>query len=193
MFFFFSLQYGYTEEYELQRGKGSFPAHLTPGYKISKKASELASDVSGHTTSADAVLAPANESPAPDRSSIDRRMSKRLKVKPAPKQPWLKLSTPEKTERTSVRSEVYSTYYWEPLNVCFFLDLGQLILLLHCCINYLFYSVGVNLFLQISYTEEFEHQRGKGSFPAMITPGYYLAKKAQENASDVSINRSVGS
>lgn len=43
-------------------------------------------------------------------------------------------------------------------------------------------------FLQIAYTEEFEHQRGKGSFPAMITPGYYLAKKAQENASDVSIN-----
>ena len=42
--------------------------------------------------------------------------------------------------------------------------------------------------LQIAYTEEYEQQRGKGSFPAMITPGYYLAKKAQENASDVSIN-----
>lgn len=46
-------------------------------------------------------------------------------------------------------------------------------------------------FLQISYTEEFDYQRGKGSFPAMITPGYYLAKKAQENASDVSFDRSV--
>lgn len=42
--------------------------------------------------------------------------------------------------------------------------------------------------LQIAYTEEFEQQRGKGSFPAMITPGYCLAKKAQENASDVSIS-----
>lgn len=41
---------------------------------------------------------------------------------------------------------------------------------------------------QIAYTEAYEQQRGKGSFPAMITPGYYLAKKAQENASDVSIN-----
>lgn len=40
------LQYAYTEEYEQQRGKGSFPAHLTPGYKVSKKATELASDVS---------------------------------------------------------------------------------------------------------------------------------------------------
>lgn len=47
---FFSLQYGYTEVYEHQRGKGSFPAHLTPGYKMSKKASELASDVSRHET-----------------------------------------------------------------------------------------------------------------------------------------------
>lgn len=64
---------------------------------------------------------------------------------------------------------------------------------MHCCRNDLFYSVRVNLLPQISYTEEFEHQRGKGSFPAMITPGYYLAKKAQENASDVSIHRSVGS
>lgn len=56
---------------------------------------------------------------------------------------------------------------------------------MHCCINHYF---NFNHFLQIAYTEEFEHQRGKGSFPAMITPGYYLAKKAQENASDVSIN-----
>lgn len=43
---FFFLQYAYTEEYEQQRGKGSFPAHLTPGYKMSKKATEQASDVS---------------------------------------------------------------------------------------------------------------------------------------------------
>uniref|UniRef100_A0A8D3C271 Nebulin-related anchoring protein n=1 Tax=Scophthalmus maximus TaxID=52904 RepID=A0A8D3C271_SCOMX len=38
-------QYAYTEEYEQQRGKGSFPAHLTPGYKMSKKATEQASDL----------------------------------------------------------------------------------------------------------------------------------------------------
>lgn len=46
---FSSLQYAYTEEYEQQRGKGSFPAHLTPGYMMSKKASEQASNVSEHT------------------------------------------------------------------------------------------------------------------------------------------------
>lgn len=39
------MQYAYTEEYEQQRGKGSFPAHLTPGYKISKRAAEQASDI----------------------------------------------------------------------------------------------------------------------------------------------------
>lgn len=70
---------------------------------------------------------------------------------------------------------------------------NSITLLLRRCINCLFYSVKVNLFLQISYTEDFEHQRGKGSFPAMITPGYCLAKKAQENASDVSIDGSIGS
>lgn len=39
---------------------------------------------------------------------------------------------------------------------------------------------------QHAYTEEYEQQRGKGSFPAMITPGYQMAKKANDMASDVS-------
>lgn len=103
---FFSPQYGYTEEYQHQRGKGSFPAHLTPGYKMSKKASELASDVSRHPTEHGHHFRPPLTGLLLPRSSIDRRMNRRLKVKPALKQPWLKLSTPEKTERTSVRSEV---------------------------------------------------------------------------------------
>ncbi|XP_047673727.1 nebulin-related-anchoring protein isoform X2 [Tachysurus fulvidraco] len=33
----------YMEEYEQQRGKGSFPAHFTPGYQVAKKANEMAS------------------------------------------------------------------------------------------------------------------------------------------------------
>lgn len=41
-------------------------------------------------------------------------------------------------------------------------------------------------FLQHVYTEEYEQQKGKGSFPAMITPGYQMAKKAHDIASDVS-------
>lgn len=38
----------YMEEYEQQRGKGSFPAHFTPGYQVAKKANEMASKVSAH-------------------------------------------------------------------------------------------------------------------------------------------------
>lgn len=39
-------QQGYLEEYEEHRGKGSFPAMITPAYQNAKKANELASDVS---------------------------------------------------------------------------------------------------------------------------------------------------
>lgn len=37
------------------------------------------------------------------------------------------------------------------------------------------------------YTEDYEQQRGKGSFPAMITPAYQRAKRANQLASQVSI------
>lgn len=40
---------------------------------------------------------------------------------------------------------------------------------------------------QMIYTEDSEQQRGKGSFPAMITPAYQIAKRANELASDVSV------
>lgn len=40
--------------------------------------------------------------------------------------------------------------------------------------------------LQAKYTEEYEQSKGKGSFPAMITPGYEMAKKANTLASNVS-------
>lgn len=45
-FFFSPFQVRYTEDYEEQRGKGSFPAMITPAYQIAKRANELASDVS---------------------------------------------------------------------------------------------------------------------------------------------------
>uniref|UniRef100_A0A3Q2ZBD5 Nebulin-related anchoring protein n=1 Tax=Hippocampus comes TaxID=109280 RepID=A0A3Q2ZBD5_HIPCM len=97
---------------EQHKGKGSFPAHLTPGYKMSKKASEQASNVS------------------------IKKLCRGLKL----------------TNQVVV---VVFFFFWSSQK-------------------------------SIAYTEEYEQQRGKGSFPAMITPGYHLAKKAQENASDVS-------
>lgn len=42
-------------------------------------------------------------------------------------------------------------------------------------------------FFQVRYTEAYEQQRGKGSFPAMITPAYQIAKRANQLASDVSV------
>uniref|UniRef100_A0A3Q4HQI1 Nebulin-related anchoring protein n=1 Tax=Neolamprologus brichardi TaxID=32507 RepID=A0A3Q4HQI1_NEOBR len=103
--------YAYTEEYEQQRGKGSFPAHLTPGYKMSKKATELASD-------------------------IKYRQMYEQEIK-------------GKASAEAAAAEI------------------------------------------IAYTEEYEQQRGKGSFPAMITPGYHLAKKAQEIASDLKYKKDL--
>lgn len=43
---FWLPQQGYLEECEEPRGKGSFPAMITPAYQNAKKANELASDVS---------------------------------------------------------------------------------------------------------------------------------------------------
>jgi hypothetical protein len=41
------------------------------------------------------------------------------------------------------------------------------------------------------YSEECDEPRGKGSFPAMITPAYQNAKKANELVSDVSAGRAT--
>lgn len=38
---------------------------------------------------------------------------------------------------------------------------------------------------QLKYTEEYAQSNGKGSFPAMITPGYLAAKQANTLASNV--------
>lgn len=39
--------------------------------------------------------------------------------------------------------------------------------------------------------DDYEEHRGKGSFPAMITPAYQNAKKANELISDVSMKQEV--
>ncbi|KAG9338351.1 hypothetical protein JZ751_025910 [Albula glossodonta] len=41
----------------------------------------------------------------------------------------------------------------------------------------------------VKYTEEYEQTKGKGSYPAMITPAYQLAKKASTLASNVEYKR----
>uniref|UniRef100_A0A8C7P3M9 LIM zinc-binding domain-containing protein n=1 Tax=Oncorhynchus mykiss TaxID=8022 RepID=A0A8C7P3M9_ONCMY len=111
------IHYVYTEEYEQQLGKGSFPAHLTPGYQVSKKATEMASGVKY-------------------RQMYEQEMKGKA------------TSDAGAAEFTSAREN-------------------------------------------IAYTEEYEQQRGKGSFPAMITPAYQLAKKAQAHASDLKYKKDL--
>lgn len=41
-------------------------------------------------------------------------------------------------------------------------------------------------FFQLQYTDTYEEQKGKGSFPALITPAYQIAKKASQLSSNVS-------
>ncbi|XP_014012529.1 nebulin-related-anchoring protein isoform X1 [Salmo salar] len=117
------IKYVYTEEYEQQLGKGSFPAHLTPGYQVSKKATEMASGVKY-------------------RQMYEQEM---------------------KGKATS--------------------DAGAA--------EFAFARENAGNFSQIAYTEEYEQQRGKGSFPAMITPAYQLAKKAQAHASDLKYKKDL--
>ncbi|XP_005387839.1 PREDICTED: nebulin-related-anchoring protein isoform X1 [Chinchilla lanigera] len=105
----------YTEDYEQQRGKGSFPAMITPAYQIAKRANELASDVKYH-------------------QQYQREM------------------------RGMAGSAIGA----------------EGVLTKECADQY-----------GQGYLEEYEEPRGKGSFPAMITPAYQNAKKANELASDI--------
>ncbi|XP_023571210.1 nebulin-related-anchoring protein isoform X3 [Octodon degus] len=106
----------YTEDYEQQRGKGSFPAMITPAYQIAKRANELASDVKYHQQYQKEMRGLAGSAPG-----------------------------------------------------------AEGVLTKECEHQY----------GQQGYLEECEEPRGKGSFPAMITPAYQNAKKANELASDI--------
>ncbi|XP_060247484.1 nebulin-related-anchoring protein [Meriones unguiculatus] len=103
-----------TEDHAQQRGKGSFPAMITPAYQIAKRANELASDVRYH-------------------QQYQREMKG--------------LASPVRAEGTTAKERGGQR--------------GQV------------------------YSEECDEPRGKGSFPAMITPAYQNAKKANELASDI--------
>ncbi|KAJ3607970.1 hypothetical protein NHX12_025021 [Muraenolepis orangiensis] len=118
-----SSNYAYSEEYGQQRGKGSFPAHLTPGYLVSKKATEMASGVKYRQMYDQEIKGTA---------SAEAGASEAIQAKE---------------------------------------NAGN--------------------FSHIAYTEQYEQQRGKGSFPAMITPGYKLAKQAQAQASDLKYRKDL--
>uniref|UniRef100_A0A8C0ZGC9 Nebulin related anchoring protein n=1 Tax=Cyanistes caeruleus TaxID=156563 RepID=A0A8C0ZGC9_CYACU len=112
---------GFCQNFEERKGKGSFPAMITPAYQIAKRANELASDVKYH-----------------------QRYEKEIKGK---------ASHTAGTDVAFARENVD--------------QYGQ------------------------GYMDEFEERRGKGSFPAMITPAYQNAKKANELASDIKYKKDL--
>uniref|UniRef100_A0A8D3DA17 Nebulin-related anchoring protein n=1 Tax=Scophthalmus maximus TaxID=52904 RepID=A0A8D3DA17_SCOMX len=172
----------YTEEYEQSKGKGSFPAMITPGYQAAKKASTLASNleykkgheerVSKYTAFVDppeVLMAKKQGQIISDYAYTEEYEQQRGKGSfPAHLTPGYKMSKKATEQASDIK---YRQMYEQEMK-------GKA-------------STEAAVAEAIAYTEEYEQQRGKGSFPAMITPGYYLAKKAQENASNLKYRKDL--
>ncbi|XP_038136493.1 nebulin-related-anchoring protein isoform X1 [Cyprinodon tularosa] len=184
----------YKEEYEEAKGKGSFPAMITPGYKAVKNANTLASDVeykkgheervSKYTTFVDppeVLLAKKQSQIVSDYAYTEEYEQQRGKGSfPAHLTPGYKMSKKAAEQASDIK---YRQMYEQEIKGKASAEAAAAELV-HAREN-------AENFSQIAYTEEYEQQRGKGSFPAMITPGYHLAKKAQENASNLKYKKDL--
>ncbi|XP_008275812.1 nebulin-related-anchoring protein [Stegastes partitus] len=184
----------YTEEYEQSKGKGSFPAMITPGYQAAKKANTLASSleykkgheerVSKYTTFADSpevLLAKKQGQIVSDYAYTEEYEQQRGKGSfPAHLTPGYQMSKKATEQASDIK---YRQMYEQEIKGKASAE-AAVAEAVHAREN-------AENFSQIAYTEEYEQQRGKGSFPAMITPGYYLAKKAQENASNLKYKKDL--
>ncbi|XP_061563616.1 nebulin-related-anchoring protein isoform X2 [Cololabis saira] len=184
----------YKEEYEESKGKGSFPAMITPGYQTAKTANALASNleykkgheerVSKYTTFVDppeVLLAKKQSQIVSDYAYSEEYEQQRGKGSfPAHITPGYKSSKKASEQASNIK---YRQVYEQEMRGKASTDAGAAEMV-HAREN-------AEKFSQIAYTEEYEQQRGKGSFPAMITPGYHLAKKAQEIASDLKYKKDL--
>ncbi|XP_008049334.1 nebulin-related-anchoring protein isoform X2 [Carlito syrichta] len=181
-----SLGEEYTEDYEQQRGKGSFPAMITPAYQRAKKANQLASQVEykrGHderissfTTVADTpelLRAKAGGQLQSDvRYTENYEQQKGKGSFPAMITPAYQIAKRANELASDVK---YHQQYQKEMKGIAGPGVGA---------DGTFTRECVDQYGQ-AYSEEFEEHRGKGSFPAMITPAYQNAKKANELASDI--------
>ncbi|MEQ2254370.1 hypothetical protein ILYODFUR_003085 [Ilyodon furcidens] len=184
----------YKEEYEESKGKGSFPAMITPGYQAAKNASTLASNleykkgheerVSKYTTFVDppeVLLAKKQAQIVSDYAYTEEYEQQRGKGSfPAHLTPGYKVSKRATEQASDIK---YRQMYEQEIKGKASAE-AAVAELVHAREN-------AENFSQIAYTEDYEQQRGKGSFPAMITPSYHLAKKAQEIASDVEYKKDL--
>uniref|UniRef100_A0A6J0SP25 Nebulin-related-anchoring protein isoform X1 n=1 Tax=Pogona vitticeps TaxID=103695 RepID=A0A6J0SP25_9SAUR len=172
----------YTEEHEQQKGKGSFPALITPAYQIAKKATQLSSNVEykqGHkervskftsvVDTPDILHAKSGGQLTSDVKYLEEYEQQRGKGSfPAMITPAYQIAKRANELASDVR---YHQRYEKEMK-------GKAS-----------HSVGVSKenidHFHQDYMDEYEEHRGKGSFPAMITPAYLNAKKANDLASDI--------
>ncbi|KAK3559454.1 hypothetical protein QTP86_013637, partial [Hemibagrus guttatus] len=215
----------YMEEYEQQRGKGSFPAHFTPGYQVAKKANEMASkvkyqqryeqEIKGKACTdagaAEFTLAKENA----EKFSQDMYERSRTVVRCAVGQteefkvevglhqgsalsPFLFAIVMDQLSEEVRQESPWTMMFADGIVICgesreqveenlerwrFALERRGM-KVSHIQSN-------GECGKEHAYTEEYEHQRGKGSFPAMITPGYQMAKKANDMASDLKYKKDL--
>uniref|UniRef100_A0A2K6L1M7 Nebulin-related-anchoring protein n=1 Tax=Rhinopithecus bieti TaxID=61621 RepID=A0A2K6L1M7_RHIBE len=181
-----SLGEEYTEDYEQPRGKGSFPAMITPAYQRAKKANQLASQVEykrGHderisrfSTVADTPELLRSKAVAQLQSDVryteDYEEQRGKGSFPAMITPAYQIAKRANELASDVR---YHQQYQKEMRGMAGPAIGAEGMLTRECADQ--YGQG--------YLEEYEEHRGKGSFPAMITPAYQNAKKAHELASDI--------
>ncbi|XP_070288343.1 nebulin-related-anchoring protein isoform X6 [Myotis yumanensis] len=181
-----SLGEEYTEDYEQQRGKGSFPAMITPAYQRAKRASQLASQVEykrGHdervsrfTTVADTpelLRARAGGQLQSDVVYTEDYEQQRGKGSfPAMITPAYQIAKRANELASDVR--YHQQYQREMKGMA-----GSAMAAEGTLTKDYVDQCGQG------YLEDYEEHRGKGSFPAMITPAYQNAKKAHALASDI--------
>ncbi|KAB0405731.1 hypothetical protein E2I00_001572 [Balaenoptera physalus] len=181
-----SLGEEYTEDYEQQRGKGSFPAMITPAYQRAKIANQLASQVEykrGHdehisrfSTVADTPellrAKAAGQLQSDVRYTEDYERQRGKGSFPAMTTPAYQIAKRANELASDVR---YHQQYQRETKGTAGPAAGAEGALTKEYVDQ--YGQG--------YSEEYGEHRGKGSFPAMITPAYQNAKKASELASDI--------
>uniref|UniRef100_A0A8D0EG40 Nebulin related anchoring protein n=1 Tax=Strix occidentalis caurina TaxID=311401 RepID=A0A8D0EG40_STROC len=182
----------YTEEYEPRRGKGSFPAMITPGYQVAKRATQLSSNVEYKRGHEERISKFTSVVDTPDiiHAKVGGQLSSDLKYtedfeERKGKGSFPAMITPayEIAKRANeLASDVkYHQRYENEIKGKASYTAGT---------DVTFARENVNHYVQ-DYMDEYEERRGKGSFPAMITPAYQNAKKANELASDIKYKKDL--
>ncbi|KAM9326442.1 nebulin-related-anchoring protein [Gastrophryne carolinensis] len=175
-------EFQYTDEFEKQNRKGSFPAMITPAYQNARKAAHLASNVEykrGHENRLSQYSSVADtkeilHAKASGQSCSDTKYTEEYEEQrgkgsfPAMITPGYQIAKKANELASDVRYQ--QRYQREMKGKAGTTDVA--------------FTKQTADELSQEYDDEQEY-RGKGSFPAMITPAYLNAKKANEIVSDI--------